>query len=269
MAYMVFDATNESLNQTFAAHTGDKYMASFAAENAPNDDWMISPELSGDAQTVSFFARTYTDQYGSESFEFYYSTTGKEIADFVKVEGVDAVPTDWTEYTYNIPAGAKYFAIRCTSNDRFIFQVDDVTYIPAGASAGDLSLVGYNIYRDGVKINEAPVEETTYTDAAVTDGEHSYVVTVVYDKGESKASNVVVINFTATGINDIAAKASNISIDNNAITIANAEGLNVSVYTADGKAVYNAAGSSLTTIPVKRGMYIVKVGKETLKAVVK
>lgn len=275
MAYIVFDSSDpvfsgdEETAALFTAKSGVKYMASFAATTGPNNDWMISPELNGDAQTVSFFAKTYTDQYGSESFEFYYSTTGKEVSDFVKVESVDAVPTDWTEYTYNIPAGAKYFAIRCTSNDKFIFLVDDVTYIPAGASAGDLSLVGYNIYRDGVKINEAPVEETTYTDAAATDGEHSYVVTVVYDKGESKASNVVVINFTATGINDIAAKASNISIDNNAITIANAEGLNVSVYTADGKAVYNAAGSSLTTIPVKRGMYIVKVGKETLKAVVK
>ncbi len=205
MAYIVFDCSSSDFNDSFDANTGYKYMASFASTDGKNDDWMISPELSGDAQTVSFFARTYTAEYGFESFEFYYSTTGKDVADFVKVDAVAEVPTDWTEYSFDVPAGAKYFAIRCTSADQFIFLVDDVTYIPAGASAVDLSLVGYNIYRDGVKLNAEPVAETGYTDADVTAGEHSYAVTVVYDKGESAASNIFTIG-VISGISSVSAE---------------------------------------------------------------
>lgn len=267
MAYIVLDGTHSEFNQSFAAHTGNKYMACFAAGNGPNDDWMISPELSGTAQSVSFFARTYTDQYGAESFEFYYSTTGKSVADFVKVATVAEVPTDWTEYTFDIPEGAKYFAIRCTSNDKFIFLVDDVTYTPAGTPS-DLAIVGYNVYRDGIKLNAEPVEEPNYTDATVTDGEHTYAVTVVYDKGESKISNIVTISVT-NGINGIAANAAKISVSKQTITVTNAEGENVSIYTMDGKTVYNAEGATVTNIRVENGVYIVKVGNNTVKTVVK
>lgn len=270
MAYIVLDNSGDDFNQSFDAHSGNKYMASFAAVNGPNDDWMISPELDGTAQTVSFFAKTYTDTYGAESFEFYYSTTGKEITDFVKVAAVAAVPTDWTEYSYDVPAGAKYFAIRCTSNDRFIFLVDDVTYVPAGEYAADLALVGYNVYRDGVKLNAEPVEETKYTDENVADGEHSYVVTVVYDKGESKVSNVVTINVgTVTGIDGVAAKAAKVSVNNKTITVENAAGKNVTICTVDGKAIYNATSTNAASVRVEGGVYIVKVGNAVVKTIVK
>lgn len=268
-AYIVFDNSSDDFGESFAAHSGNKYMASFAAENGQNDDWMISPELDGNAQTISFWARTYTAQYGYESFEFYYSTTGKEISDFVKVDGDDAVPEEWTVYTYNVPAGAKYFAIRCTSPDRFIFLVDDVTYTPAGDIPADLAIIGYNIYRDSVKLNAEPVEEPAYTDATAAPGEHSYVVTVVYDKGESKVSNVVTIG-VIDGIGSVAAKAAGVSADGRTIIVTGAEGNNVSVYTANGKTVYNGVGTAATRIDVNAGgVYIVKVGKTVVKAVVK
>lgn len=267
MAYIVLDNSGDDFNQSFDAHSGNKYMASFAAVNGPNNDWMISPELSGEAQTVSFFAKTYTDTYGAESFEFYYSTTGKEIADFTKLGGDEAVPTDWTEYTFDVPEGAKYFAIRCTSNDRFIFLVDDVTYSPAGVVM-ELTIAGYNVYRDGVKLNADLVEATAYTDTNVADGEHNYGVTVVYDKGESAISNVVTVS-VATGINGMATKSATISAANKMITVANAAGENVSICTIDGKVVYNAVASDVVSVPVEGGIYIVKVGKAVVKAIVK
>lgn len=268
-SFWVHDVTDETVwNQSFAAHSGVKYLASmFRYDDGTVDDWAISPLLSGNAQTISFYAMSYSKDY-PEKIEVLYSTTGKNTSDFISVRAAEVVPGEWTEYTAELPAGAKYFAIRSCASSSFMLMIDDVTYEMTDVPS-DLAIVGYNIYRDGVKLNAEPVEEANYTDATATEGEHSYAVTVVYDKGESKISNVFTITVT-TGINDIVAgKASRISVSNSTITVANAEGLNVSVYTADGKAVYNAAGSSLTTIPVKRGMYIVKVGKETLKAVVK
>lgn len=268
MAYILFDGSDPALGASFAGHSGNKYLATFASIDARNDDWAISPELDGSAQTVSFFAKTYYDEYGSESFEFYYSTTGKDLSDFVKLGGDDAVPTDWTEYSYEVPEGTKYFAIRCTSNDCFIFLVDDVTFIPADAVAGELALVGYNVYRDGEKITAEPVAETTFTDSDMLPGEHTYFVTVVYDKGESKASNSVIID-TTTGIKEAAAKSTRVASANRTIIVSGAEGLNVTICTADGKTVYSGVGTEITRVRVNGGVYIVKVGKDITKTVVK
>ena len=269
MAYIVMDATHEGFeDESFAAHSGDKYMGSFAATTAPNNDWMISPELNGEAQTISFWAKSFTLDYGSESFEILYSTTGKAVEDFTRLEAVDNVPEEWTEYSYDLPAGAKYFAIRCTSNDKFIFLVDDVTYIPANAAQQELALVGYNIYRDGEKINAEPVAETTYIDKTASEGTHTYVVTVVYDKGESKISNEVTIEVTS-GINAITGKNVTISSGKNVINVANAEGMNVLVTGADGKTIFEGKGKENATVNVPSGIYVVKVGDTVVKTIVK
>jgi hypothetical protein len=45
--------------------------------------------------------------------------------------------------------------------------------------------LGYNIYRNNVKINDDPVTELTYLDAGVSAGTYSYKVTAVYGGGES------------------------------------------------------------------------------------
>lgn len=268
-SFWVHDVTDETVwNQSFAAHSGVKYLASmFRYDDGTVDDWAISPLLSGNAQTISFYAMSYSKDY-PEKIEVLYSTTGKNTSDFISVRAAEVVPGEWTEYTAELPAGAKYFAIRSCASSSFMLMIDDVTYEMTDVPS-DLAIVGYNIYRDGVKLNAEPVEEANYTDATATEGEHLYAVTVVYDKGESKISNVFTIT-VASGINDIAAgKASKISVGNNTITVANAEGQGVAVYTADGKTVYNAAGKALTSIHVEKGMYIVRVGKETMKVVVR
>lgn len=58
------------------------------------------------------------------------------------------------------------------------------------------ALNGYNIYRDGIKINTTTVVGNTYTDAGMDAGTYSYYLTAVYDDGienddESAASNTV------------------------------------------------------------------------------
>lgn len=264
MAYIVLDATYSEFGQSFAAHSGNKYLASFAATDPANDDWMISPELPGIAQTVKFWAKSYTISYGNEEFEFYYSTSGKEITDFVKLAEDHSVPKDWTEYSYNLPEGAKYFAIRCVSNDHFIFLVDDVSFEKAVVVP---TILGYNVYRDGVKINEAPVADTSYVDDNLAEGEHKYVVTVVYDLGESQASNEVSV--ILSGVDGIAAKVAKIATGKNVINIANAEGLAVSVVSVDGRTVYAGKGSNAMNIPVAEGIYVVKAGKKVEKVIVK
>ena len=58
----------------------------------------------------------------------------------------------------------------------------------------DLEVLGYNIYRDGVVINDETYSETIYTDADLVDGtNYTYYVTAVYTESESGPSNIVTI----------------------------------------------------------------------------
>lgn len=269
-AYFVMNTVEAGIDtdETFAAHSGKQYMVStfLYSGEAYVADWMISPELDGSAQTISFWAKSYSSDY-AETFKMLYSTTDKNIESFTEVAEVKDASSEWTMYTFDVPAGAKYFAIKNVSYDAFMLFVDDVTYSRAGGSWADLAIVGYNVYRDGEKINTEVVAEPGYMDATAEAGSHSYVVTVVYDRGESKISNVAKID--VSGIGTIAAKKANIAVANSEIVVTNAAGKAICICTADGKTIYNAAGSDLARIRVESGVYIVKVGNAVAKAVVK
>lgn len=90
-----------------------------------------------------------------------------------------------TEYTAELPEGARYFAIRSCAIGASMLMVDDVTYIPASANTR-LEHIGYNVYRNGEKLNDTPVTDTTITDTLAQPGFHTYAVTALYNVGESR-----------------------------------------------------------------------------------
>lgn len=141
-SFWVMDATDPALQgKSFAAaHSGTKYMTQmvcamdFNTYSAPQcDDWAISPELSGNAQTISLWARGFDPDWG-EIFQVLYSTDSTDPDDFVQV-GDDQQTAGWKQYDFELPAGAKYFAIRCISWDVAMFMFDDVTYEAAASTA--------------------------------------------------------------------------------------------------------------------------------------
>jgi len=132
MSYIIFNptATTPPLEET-PAHGGSKFAASFAAETAPNNDWMITPQVPGGGE-LKFWAKSFTANYGLERFKVGVSTTGTAPENFSIISAGNYVeaPVDWTEYTYDLAAYAEqqiYVGIQCVSNDAFIFFVDDVT----------------------------------------------------------------------------------------------------------------------------------------------
>lgn len=266
-SFWVWDAAQLG-NYTFAAHSGNKYLFSlFNREQV--DDWAISPQLDGSAQTISFYAKSYTSAY-PEEIEVLYSDGSLNTFNFVKIEGVGGtVPNEWTLYEVNLPAGAKYFAIRSYSEDRMMLMIDDVTYIPYGAKH-NLEINGYNVYRDGVKLNSAPVPATAFTDANVVDNNsYVYKVTVAYNKGESAASNSAKVDVNPSGIDSAMAEAVRISVSERNIVVENAEDTDIQVFATDGKLLKSVAGQSRTVIPVTPGIYIVKAGTTARKAIVR
>lgn len=246
LSYIVFnpsaiDKIKDDVN--LQAHSGNQYLF---APNSTNykgsDDWLISPSLSGNAQTIKFYASfgpLSANSYRQE-FNVYYSTTGTDIADFTQLNtnGVikESNKEGWDEFTYDLPEGAKYFAIQSVM--RFGnggLMIDDVTY-----EGGRLPIDHYNVYRDGKLIGNAPADASSFVDANAGDDDHTYNITIVYSDGvESAFSNKALYN-DATGIT---------SIKGNGNTKTNGR-----IYTIDGKEV-----KAMT-----RGLYIVN-GKKIIR----
>ncbi len=130
MAYIVFNpsATTPVFTDLATAHGGSKMLACFSATTPPNNDWIISPDLGGAIGTLSFYAKSFTDEYGLERIKVGYSTTTNDPSafTFLQTGNYAEVPIDWTLYNYPFPAGTKYVAINCVTNDAFILFIDDI-----------------------------------------------------------------------------------------------------------------------------------------------
>lgn len=272
VGFFVIDTENPTFsdNPTFEAHSGKKYLASMYGFDPDsdgaiaNDDWLITPELTGAAQTVSFYAKSYSGSY-PESFQVLTSSTGTDAESFTLLKEVKNVPGNWTAYQFEVTEGTKYFAIRCISYDCFLFMVDDVTF--TSAKGGSIELAGYNIYRDGTRLNDKPVADLTFTDTKVAEGDHRYHVSAVYDRGESAPA---ALDFhVASGMESLSDARIAISASHGSITVEGAEGLGVAIVLPDGKTVFTTNNAPATvTVAVAPGLYIVRAGTVTRKAVV-
>lgn len=246
MAWMPFNSMYEyfpvEVGSVYEPHSGNQLLLSVCVSGGDpipgTDHWLISPELMGNEQEISFFARVITPDYGYESFEVLYSTTDDDIDNFVSLDEIWLDATDWTEYTFTLPEGAKRFAIRHSSQDIFGLLLDDVTYERAA-----IAPVAYNIYVDGELVGSTP--ETTYELPAtgLTDGQHTFAVTAVYEGGRESAP--------ATATIDIHSGISELAVD----------GQPVDVYTIDGRLVRRQA----TSLEGLKGLYLIGNKKVYLK----
>jgi hypothetical protein len=130
-------------------------MMAYNPASGDNMDWLITPELSGRAHEVSFMARAESKKAGREMFEVYYSTSGNTLADMERLDNVDHRTSleGWSEFKFQVPEGAKYFAVRCVSHSRLCMHIDDFKYESAPTPL-KVKFIGYNIYRDGLSIND-------------------------------------------------------------------------------------------------------------------
>lgn len=267
-SFLVFDSSLPQFNSSYFSHSGSKYLASFFLwdQVTQKDDWTISPLLSGNAQTISFYARSFLAAY-PESMELYYSTGSLDLDDFIRIDSCcdSNVPEEWTRYTADLPQGTKYFAIRSNSNDMFMFFVDDVTY-QAGLDFSGLTLEGYNIYRNSEKLNEEPISECQYLDSEARPQDNVYTVTAVYKEGESKGSDN--LHVLASGIDQVTAGVS-VKTKPGHIIIEGADGREVCVHGIDGTTIVDKRTGNKIDIEVPGGIYLVRVADKTYKIIVK
>lgn len=242
-AYTIFNPGSIGLpeaNPEGFPHSGYQYLACFAAdvnEVERNDDWIISPMLTGDAQTISFYAKQMTDYYGPEYLQVLVSNTGKEIKDFELVKEYEITNwQNWGRFELDLPEGAQYFAFRVITKDGHICMIDDVCF-RAGSCK---EITGWRIYRDLDFIAEVPASKLDFTDNE-GDSRFRYNVTAVYRTGEESAfSNDVLFSSGIDGID--------------------ANDTLFTVYSVDGKVLRLNAKDLGTLQP---GVYIIN-GKKTL-----
>lgn len=231
-------------------HSGDKYLAAFYSlyedEFIDANDWLISPELSGNEQTVSFWVGNLNAPGATyaESFDVLYSTTGTATTDFTPLgDTYTAESGQWEEVSVVLPEGAKYFAIhRTTKEDNaMVLLLDDVTY-----ETGTEQVTGYNLYRDDLLLATLSADQLEYTDTEVETGrEYTYAITARYGDDESAPTLAVWTPADQIG-------AANALLHASAYT----------VYTLDGQLV----GKDLHSLRgLKPGLYIINGHKVNIK----
>ena len=232
--------TNYPNATAHGTHSGDQYLESIcpltsSTAAGKSDHWLISPELSGNSQTISFYVCEMVTTYGDETYEILVSTTDNNPSSFSQLGGTYSVSsTSWAQQSVQLPAGTKYFAIRHTSNNVFALLLDDVTY--EGAAPVQISPVSYNVYLDGELVGNVPATDAlTYDFSELATGDHTVEISAVYPGGvesEKVADTFNIMERTATPTINV---------------VANADGSKTISVTGDGEVHLYVDGQEVTS----------------------
>ncbi len=267
MAFMVFNPflANSSLAEGMC-HSGRQMFASFAAVKNQNNDWLISPELSGEAQTVTFFARSGGDEaWGEEELEVYCSDHLQAPESFTCILNTTKIPNgEWTEISVDLPEGTRHFAIRCVSKIVMTLFIDDISYTPTPCKA---NLTGYEIYRDDTLIDTTGAETLTYVDRDLQK-DVTYSVRAVYDEGVSLPSKPVTVE-KESAVDAIEDEGIVINVTQNHISVTLDMNSDIRLYTIDGRTAAQLTDANRAEFNISKGVYIIRIGNRSFKVMVR
>ena len=175
-AWMVFSPCECTPPQTqIQAHSPAKMLASQCSVIAPNNDWLILPNLNpGSDSRLSFWAKSHTGAYGLERLRVLVSTTGSEPYQFTKIHSEDflVVPAEWTYYEFSLDIYAQediYLALNCISVNAAMLYVDDINVSGTGTGVENMDTLApaFALYpnpsRSGFTLkSELPFDLTLY-----------------------------------------------------------------------------------------------------------
>lgn len=255
------------------AHSGGWMVVSPCnADGAPKEDWLISPKLSGNAQTLSFFVRTNWNAY--EHFTVLTSTQGDDRADFTAtVLEMTTRSNDWENIEIDLPEGTTYFAIVSkadNTSDLIYLMLDDFKFEGADANEG-LIVSGYNTYRDNTMIDK-DVQSTSWDDLTGNSGPHFYRVTASYadERGESAPSGEIFLFIRGSGLDGVNVSTGKVYSTPGMICVEGADGCDVTVADVGGIVMARfASASAYESVRLPQGVYIVTINKTSVKIVVR
>jgi photosystem II stability/assembly factor-like uncharacterized protein len=122
-----------------------------------NNDWMISPQITlGTNSSITFWVKSYSDEYGLEKYNVLVSTTDMDPGSFTSISGSTPMeaPTVWTEVSFDLSEydlQTVYVAIQCVSEDAYAFMLDDVSIDFIVGTPEQQDEVEFSIYPNPVK----------------------------------------------------------------------------------------------------------------------
>lgn len=118
---------------------------------------------------LRFAVRNADDHDGNGTLTLYYSTGGSERQNFIRMQSY-TTSESWQDILCKLPANTEYVAIAKDASQPTQY-VDDVALY---ASAPQSNLYGFDIYRNGEKINSEPVNGISYVDHNLLPGKYEY-----------------------------------------------------------------------------------------------
>ncbi|MBD5424797.1 MAG: hypothetical protein HDR45_01205 [Bacteroides sp.] len=279
MAYQLFSPEASGMPQENLAdcptHSGNTMLVAWS-NNGQNANLLISPELTGKAQTISFWARGFTVASGlNETFSVWVSDTDTEVKSFTQLHEVEnypengIVPEEWTEFKVTVPEGTKYFGILHDSYDSYALFIDDITFKAAGVLPSDTKLTGYNVYCDGKLLPDMPTDSQCIFHDPGENGIYNYRVSALYNYGESRASEPYVANFHRVSIAEIEGTGITLKCENRVLTVNAPEGMAINVIDIAGRIIASGTTNLSATVPASDAVVLVTIGSHVVKALVK
>ena len=231
--------TPSTLGTNLDTYSGSKGLYFFASGSGgtttPNDDWMITPQidLTGVSNTIfSFWAKSFTANYGLERIQVAISNTGTNEADFsvISSENYIEIPTSYTQFIYDLSAWDNqeiYIGIHYVTDNAFLLQMDEfivngnINDNPVLASIGNQStnedmakvvtLSATDVESDGLTFTAASAETnvtatvdgTSLTLTPADDWNGTADITVIVtDDGTGTLTDSETFTLTVNPIND-------------------------------------------------------------------
>jgi hypothetical protein len=188
-------------------YLGDTITINYAVTNHTNQnvilEFCIEEGLSGNPDAFCHWSIDYTF-YGPDCIYFGMPMPMLVVVPITIPANETVVwskTLDLGEYYINDPGTYNLYGHLSISNECIVSN--PTAFFPQGFFAGNTKIVvtdnpkllGYNIYRDGVKLNPDILLNPQYVDFDVNLGStHEYFVKAVYESAESIASNTIVVN---------------------------------------------------------------------------
>ncbi|MBM3404382.1 MAG: T9SS type A sorting domain-containing protein [Bacteroidetes bacterium] len=143
---------------------------------------------------------------------------------------------------------------------------NDVYLTWEGPVVGGSTFTGYNVYRNGTKINTTPVDTVYFEDFDLATGTYNYTITALTQDGESEPCDPVYVTIVWTSVNERSAEKITVSPNpaSEIITVKAPVALNeVFLMNNIGQVVFSARTDnttiSINVTDLQSGIYVLKV----------
>lgn len=260
---IIFDAAqttpNASADGMLCAPTGNQYVMFISPERYQANDWLISEKMRiREGYVARVWAKSYDASF-SESFLFGVCES-TETQSFTSIAKITSTNT-WTEYEIDLSdfAGdSLHIAINYISQDKFIFQLDNIYVGPAVETPlSNIGAKSYDLYLNQQKVGNTKDFHYTYKDLPY--GSYILGVSSIYDSGSSE---IVTYELTTSDNKELQlATLASILSSGKQISILLNSGINGSVIITNmmGQQVYQQhwVDSSCNIAIAQSGIYLV------------